>query len=44
MVDQPQRDLGNLRGEFLDFDTVELIDVELDGLVDVEESASRGLR
>jgi hypothetical protein len=36
VVDQPQRDLGDLRREFLDLDAVELIDVDGDQLVNVE--------
>ena len=40
MVGQPQRDLGNLRGEFFDFDAVELIDIELGQRVDFEQLIS----
>ena len=37
MVGQPQRDLGNLRGELFDFDAVELIDIELGQGVDFQQ-------
>ena len=43
VVDQPQRDLGDLRREFLDLDAVELVDVDADQLVDVEELLAAGV-
>jgi len=36
VVHQPQRDLGDLRGEFFDLDAVELIDVHADEAVHVD--------
>src|SRR5690348_2465736 len=41
VVDQPKRDLGDLRRELLDFDAVELVHVDLNFLMDVEKPRTR---
>ena len=41
VVDQPQRDLRDLSGELLDLDTVELIHVERDLLMNIQEAGAR---
>ena len=40
MVDQPQRNLRNLRRELLDLDPVELIDIDCNQLLDIDETLS----